>query len=54
MHQPITLNLPHELSEFEWQKVSTVYRSMDGWIDIWHVSSASVPPAPVTTHADNR
>ena len=33
MHQSITLNLPHDLSDSEWDKVATVYRSMDGWID---------------------
>ena len=33
MYQSITLNLPYELSDAEWGKISTVYRSMDGWIE---------------------
>lgn len=33
MKQSITLNLPYALSDSEWAKVMTVYRSMDGWIE---------------------
>lgn len=33
MHQSITLNLPYELSDSDWDKVSAVYRSMDGWME---------------------
>ncbi|WP_338762316.1 hypothetical protein [Massilia sp. METH4] len=31
--QSITLNLPYGLSESDWAKVTTVYRSMDGWLE---------------------
>jgi hypothetical protein len=33
MTQSITLNLPYELSNADWEKVFAVYRSMDGWLD---------------------
>ncbi|MBU2713188.1 hypothetical protein [Zooshikella harenae] len=33
MEQSITLNIPHDLSDEEWEKISEVYRNMDGWID---------------------
>jgi len=33
MVQTITLNLPYDLSDAEWDKVAAVYRSMDGWIE---------------------
>ena len=33
MEQTITLNLPNDLSDSDWKKVSTVYKQMDGWID---------------------
>lgn len=33
MVQAITLNLPYDLSDAEWDKVAAVYRSMDGWIE---------------------
>ena len=33
MEQSITLNIPHDLSDEEWEKISEVYRSMDGWIE---------------------
>ena len=33
MEQSITLNLPYDLSKSEWDKVSTVYKSMDGWLN---------------------
>lgn len=33
MDQSITLNIPHDLSDEDWDKISEVYRSMDGWID---------------------
>lgn len=33
MEQTITLNLPNDLSDSDWEKVSTVYKQMDGWID---------------------
>ena len=33
MEQNITLNLPYDLSEQEWEKVSAVYKSMGGWLD---------------------
>ncbi|MGB3511620.1 MAG: hypothetical protein WBA93_20755 [Microcoleaceae cyanobacterium] len=31
--QTITLNLPYDLSDSDWEKVSIVYKQMDGWID---------------------
>ncbi len=31
MHQSITLNVPHDLTDEEWAKVAAVYASMDGW-----------------------
>jgi len=33
MELSITLNLPNNLSEQEWEEVSAVYKSMDGWLD---------------------
>lgn len=33
MQQDITLNIPYDLTEQEWSKVMTVYKSMDGWLD---------------------
>ncbi|MBN5171652.1 hypothetical protein ACNJRW_04280 [Stenotrophomonas maltophilia] len=33
MHQSITLNVPYDLSDGEWQKVSAVYKEMDGWLE---------------------
>jgi len=33
MIQSITLNLPSDLSTADWNKVSAVYRSMDGWLE---------------------
>jgi hypothetical protein len=33
MIQSVTLNLPYDLSNAQWDKVSSVYRSMDGWIE---------------------
>lgn len=32
MQQDITLNIPYDLSEQEWLKVSAVYESLDGWL----------------------
>jgi adenylosuccinate synthase len=32
LQQDITLNIPYDLSEQEWAKVSAVYESMDGWL----------------------
>lgn len=32
MKQSITLNLPVNLSPQEWQKVTSVYESLDGWL----------------------
>ena len=31
MEQTITLNLPYDLSDQDWIKVSAVYAEMDGW-----------------------
>ena len=55
MIQSITLNLPYDLSKADWDKVSAVYRSMDGWLEEhsswfgrWHSErfiSASVEPS---------
>ena len=33
MEQTITLNLPYDLSDSDWEKVSSVYKQMDGWVD---------------------
>ena len=33
MDQSITLNIPQDLSDDQWEKISEVYRSMDGWIE---------------------
>jgi hypothetical protein len=33
MIQSITLNLPYDLSTADWDKVSAVYQSMDGWMN---------------------
>ncbi|QBE63915.1 hypothetical protein [Pseudoduganella lutea] len=33
MIQSITLNLPCDLSKAEWDKVTAVYGSMDGWLE---------------------
>jgi hypothetical protein len=30
--QSITLNVPYDLSDEDWQKVAAVYRTLDGWI----------------------
>ncbi len=32
MEQSITLNLPYDLPESDWDKVMSVYESMDGWL----------------------
>jgi hypothetical protein len=33
MKQSITLNLPYDLPDAEWDKVYAVYRAMDGWME---------------------
>jgi hypothetical protein len=33
MDQFITLNIPQDLSDEGWEKISEVYKSMDGWIE---------------------
>jgi hypothetical protein len=33
MIQSITLNLPSDLTNADWDKVLAVYRSMDGWLE---------------------
>ena len=33
MEKSITLNLPYDLEAREWEKVSLVYKQMDGWIE---------------------
>ena len=33
MEQTITLNLPYDLSELEWEKVARVYREMGEWVE---------------------
>ncbi|SFO91522.1 hypothetical protein [Variovorax sp. PDC80] len=33
MRQDITLNIPYDLSNEEWEKVAAVYASLDGWLD---------------------
>lgn len=33
MEQSITLNLPYDLTDSEWEKVMTVYRAMNGWVE---------------------
>jgi len=38
MRQSITLNIRYDIPEDEWQKIDTVYRSMDGWFDSQDVS----------------
>lgn len=32
MEQSITLNLPYDLPEADWQRVLVVYAGMDGWL----------------------
>lgn len=32
MRQDITLNIPYDLSNEEWEKVAAVYASLDGWL----------------------
>jgi hypothetical protein len=55
MLRSITLNLPYDLSETDWAKVTAVYRSMDRWLEqqsTWfgpwdseHFIGASVEPS---------
>lgn len=55
MIQSITLNLPYDLSNADWDKVTAIYRAMDGWIEeysTWfgpqdseHFIAASVEPS---------
>ncbi len=33
MEYSITLNMPNDLSDSEWNKVTEVYKQMDGWLD---------------------
>jgi hypothetical protein len=33
MKQTITLNLPYDLPESDWEKVSDVYTQMAGWVE---------------------
>ncbi|MFZ6757896.1 hypothetical protein ACO0K9_11865 [Undibacterium sp. Ji50W] len=33
MFQTITINLPIDMPASDWEKVSKVYREMDGWIE---------------------
>ncbi|GAD03220.1 hypothetical protein [Agarivorans albus] len=33
MEQSITLNIPQNLTDEQWEKISEVYRSMDGWLE---------------------
>jgi len=33
MIQSITLNLPYDLSNADWDKVAAIYRAMDGWLE---------------------
>lgn len=32
MNHQITLNVPYDILEREWQLVSDIYRNMDGWL----------------------
>lgn len=32
MHQSITLNVPVDLTDEDWEKVGSVYSTLDGWI----------------------
>jgi len=33
LKQDITLNIPYNLTKQDWDKVTAVYESMDGWLD---------------------
>ena len=33
IEKSITLNIPGDLSDSDWDKVMSVYRNMDGWIE---------------------
>ena len=33
MEQSITLNLPYDLSDNDWEKVSIIYKNMGGWLN---------------------
>ena len=33
MEKSITLNLSYDLPDSEWEKVSAVYKEMDGWVE---------------------
>jgi hypothetical protein len=33
MHQSITLNVPYDLPDEDWDKIGAVYKSMDGWLE---------------------
>ena len=33
MEHTITLNIRYDIPESEWQKVSEVYKTMDGWLE---------------------
>lgn len=48
MEQSITLNLPYDLSDSEWEKVTRVYEGMDGWLGnseeaFWYGNSPGAP-----------
>lgn len=48
MHQSITLNVPYDLPEADWQKIAAVYKSMDGWLE------NEISPAWYGTDKDHR
>ncbi|RYX80072.1 hypothetical protein EON83_30185 [bacterium] len=33
MQQSITLNIPYDLPQEDWGKISSVYQTLDGWIE---------------------
>lgn len=64
LRQEITLNIPYDLSEKEWESVAAVYASLDGWLgapdvpawygregDARHIS-ASVEPSGIQFYGE--
>jgi hypothetical protein len=54
MDQTITLNLPYDLADSDWKKVSAVYESMDGWLGnseeaFWYGNSPGSPSLYVSS-----
>lgn len=48
MEQSITFNLPYDLPQSDWDKVISVYESMNGWLGnseeaFWYGSGPSAP-----------